>query len=44
MPSATKAMAFTQSFRFIKQPRWPATSPITAVHKPMNKIEMTNVG
>ena len=44
MPRATKAIALTQSLRLMKQPRWPATSPITAVHKPTNAMEMTNVG
>jgi len=44
VPSATKAIALTQSLRLMKQPRWPATSPIIAVQPPMKKIERTNVG
>ena len=44
MPRATKAIALTQSLRLMKQPRWPATSPITAVHNPTNAMEMTKVG
>ena len=44
MPRATKAMALTVSLRLMKQPRWPATSPITAVHAPMAEIDTTKVG
>ena len=44
VPRATNAMALTQSFRLMKHPRWPATSPIIAVQPPMKKMEMTKVG
>ena len=43
MPRATNAIALTPSLRLMKQPRWPATSPMTAVQAPMKAIEMTNV-
>ena len=39
MPRATKAMALTESLRLTKQPRWPATSPMTAVRTPMAVME-----
>ena len=44
VPRATKAIALTPSFKLIKQPRWPATSPMMAVLPPINKILMTKVG
>ena len=44
MPRATKAMAFTESLRKMKQPKWPATSPITAVHMPIIQMEITKHG
>ena len=44
VPRATNAMALTPSLRLMKQPRWPATSPMTAVQPPMKKMAMTNVG
>jgi len=44
VPRATNAIAFTQSFRLIKHPRCPATSPIKAVQAPMKTIETTKVG
>ena len=44
VPRATKAIALTESLRKMKQPKWPATSPITAVQAPMKKIEMTKQG
>ncbi len=44
VPRATKAMALTESLRKMKQPRWPATSPMTAVQRPMKAIEMTKQG
>ena len=44
MPRATKAMALTQSFKLMKQPRCPATSPMTAVQSPTAAMEMTKVG
>ena len=44
MPRATKAMALTESFRKMKQPRWPATSPMTAVQRPIMAIEITKQG
>ena len=44
VPRATKAMALTVSFKWIKQPRCPATSPIMAVTRPMKKMDITNVG
>ena len=44
VPRATKAMALTESFRKMKQPKWAATSPITAVQAPIMKIEMTKHG
>lgn len=42
VPSATKAMAFTESLRKIKQPRCPAMSPMRAVFAPISKIDITN--
>ena len=44
VPRATKAIALTPSFKFMKQPRWPATSPMTAVFAPIAKILTTKVG
>lgn len=44
VPKATNAIAFTQSFRQIKQPRCPATSPMTAVFIPIMRMLMTKVG
>ena len=44
VPRATNAMALTPSLRLMKQPRWPATSPMTAVQAPIMKIEITKVG
>ena len=37
-------MALTQSLRLMKQPRCPAISPMTAVHRPTAAIEITKVG
>ena len=44
MPRATKAIALTPSLRLMKQPRWPAISPMMAVLPPMKRMAMTNVG
>ena len=44
MPRATNAIALTPSLRWMKHPRWPATSPMTAVKIPMKIIEVTKVG
>ena len=44
VPRATKAMALTESFRKMKQPKWPATSPMTAVQTPMKAMEITKQG
>ena len=44
VPRATKAMALTESFRKMKQPRWPATSPMTAAQRPIMAIEITKQG
>jgi hypothetical protein len=44
VPSATKAMALTPSFKLIKQPRCPATSPMMAVLPPMKRMLITKVG
>ena len=44
VPRATKAIAFTPSLRLMKQPRCPATSPMTAVQAPIMKMAMTKVG
>ena len=41
VPSATKAIALTESFKRIKQPSWAATSPMTAVQMPIIAIEQT---
>ena len=43
VPRATNAIALTPSLRLMKQPRWPATSPMTAVQAPMKQIDTTNV-
>ena len=43
VPSATKAIALTESLRKMKQPKWPATSLISAVQKaimPMDKAKV----
>ena len=44
VPKATKAIALTESLRKIKQPKWPATSPMTAVHRPIIAMEITKQG
>ena len=44
VPRATKAMALTESFRLIKQPKCPATSPMIAVQAPIADMDTTNVG
>ena len=44
VPRATNAIALTPSLRLMKQPRWPAISPIIAVLPPMKRIDMTKVG
>ena len=44
VPRATKAMALTESLRKMKQPKCPATSPMTAVHRPIIAIEITKQG
>ena len=44
VPRATNAMALTESLRKMKQPKWPATSPITAVQTPIMAMEMTKQG
>ena len=43
VPSATKAMALTESLRKMKHPRCPATSPMMAVQNPIIRIETTKV-
>ena len=43
VPKATKAMAFTVSFKKMKHPKCEATSPMTAVIKPIIRIDATNV-
>ena len=37
-------MALTESLRKMKQPKWPATSPMIAVHNPIMAIEITKQG
>ena len=44
VPKATKAIALTESLRKIKQPKWPATSPMTAVQIPIIAMEITKQG
>ena len=44
VPSATKAMALTESFKKMKHPKWLATSPMTAVQTPIMAMEMTKQG
>ena len=44
VPRATKAMALTESLRKMKQPKCPATSPITAVQRPIMAMEITKQG
>ena len=44
VPRATKAMALTESLRKMKQPKWPATSPMTAVQRPIMAMETTKHG
>ena len=44
VPRATKAMALTESLRKMKHPKWPATSPMTAVQTPIIAIETTKQG
>lgn len=41
VPSATKAMAVTESFSPTEQPKEEATSPITAVSTPIQTIDIT---
>ena len=43
VPSATKAMALTESFMKMKQPKWPATSLMTAVMKAIMAMDRTKV-
>lgn len=43
VPRATKAMALTESLRKMKQPKWPAISPMMAVTKPIMRMETTKV-
>ena len=43
VPSATKAMALTESLRKMKQPRWPATSLMSAVMKAIMAMDRTKV-
>ena len=43
VPRATKAMALTESLRKMKQPKWPATSPMMAVQNPIAPMDATNV-
>ena len=43
VPSATKAMALTESLRKMKQPRWPATSLMRAVQKAIMPMDRANV-
>ena len=44
VPKATKAMAFTESLRKMKHPRWLAMSPMIAVLAPIKRMEITKVG
>lgn len=44
VPRATKAMALTVSLRKMKQPRWLATSPMTAVQTPIMAMAITKQG
>ena len=44
VPRATNAIALTESFRLMKHPRCPATSPMKAVQPPMADMDITNVG
>ena len=44
VPSATKAMALTESFKKMKQPRCPAMSPMSAVLPPIMRMLITKVG
>ena len=43
VPRATKAMALTESFRKMKHPRCPATSPMIAVTRPIMRMDVTKV-
>ena len=43
VPRATKAMALTESLRKMKHPRCPATSPMTAVTRPIIRMDKTKV-
>ena len=43
VPSATKAMALTESFRNMKQPKWPATSLMSAVIKAIMAMDRMKV-
>ena len=43
MPKATKAIALTVSFKKMKHPKWEATSPITAVIRPIVRMDTVKV-
>lgn len=43
VPKATKAIALTVSFKKMKHPKWEATSPITAVIRPIVKMDTVKV-
>ena len=44
VPSATMVMAVIESFMWLIQPKCAATSPMTAVSRPMKKIDITKAG
>ena len=44
VPRATIEMAVTLSLSWTVQPKWEATSPVTAVSRPMPRIETTKHG
>ena len=44
VPNATNAMALTESLRQMKQPNCAATSPMTAVQRPIMTIEKNKQG
>lgn len=43
VPKATKAIALTVSFKKMKHPKWEAISPITAVIRPIVRMDTVNV-
>ena len=44
VPRATMVMAVIESLIWLIQPKWAATSPMTAVRRPMKNMDITKAG